>query len=282
MAPDNENREQDYEVLDDEPPRGGPARQQPPKGKITQKSAKMIWFICIAVSLLGVAAVVIDVVLDPLQRRVAPPDNGRIAPRPNQGRPVRPQQQLSEKEKLARSYGLGAYEQGQKIIASRAYDFVRLAVNEARESAELALQEDNRSDGYLWLDAWKKWYHASYALELFLHKWPFEMVNLPVANKYDQYDAFTDLSEEILQSEEAQQQFASYVLHLGMQGEVSDIERRIRDIAKAATVRSQSEELQPAKDKLKAAQDDRTFAEEDLTYVDRDPRGEDEPAPYME
>lgn len=282
MAPDNDNMPQDYEVLDDEAPRGGPPRNQPPKGKITQKSAKMIWIVCIAITLLGVAAVVVDIVLDPLKRRVPPPDNGRIAPGPQQPRPQPKGQQLSEKQLLAREYGRDSFLQGQTIIASRSYDFVRLAINQARQAAELALEEENRSDGDLWLDAWQKWYHASYALKLFEYKWPYSMANLPVASKYDQYEAFTDLSDELLKSEDAQREFASYVLSLGMQAEIDSIEARIRDIAKAATVRTQSEELQPAKDKLTAARNDGVFAEEDLEYVNRAPREEGEPAPYME
>jgi hypothetical protein len=256
----------------------------PGKGKISRKTAKRIWIISIAVCLLGVGAVAADLIFDPLQRHVKPPEP--TAQHPVQQRPQRQQpkrQELTEKQRLARQFGRAAWEKSREMQASRAYDFAMTAEKHAREAIEEARLEENSENEEKWIDAWVKWYNASYALELFKHKWPFDDTapGFPaLSRKFDEYRDFELMSDELLESDDMRAQFAAYVLYAQIQSRVDALRPSVRSDRVESVVHGESPEIEAARNRQSQAVEG-NFDEEDLAYVNRPPRDpETEPAPY--
>ncbi|MHC4841573.1 MAG: hypothetical protein ACYTDT_11590 [Planctomycetota bacterium] len=87
------------------------------KGQISQKKAKMIWFICIGVSVLCVGAMILHYALseDPV---VAPNRANRSGPRAG---PTRPVANLSPDEKRIKAFRSAVYKEMRLIQSSKAY-----------------------------------------------------------------------------------------------------------------------------------------------------------------
>jgi hypothetical protein len=270
--------------LDTEEAQGGPVKRPPPqpsagKGKISHKTAKMIWVVCIAICVVAVAAVVVDMTLDPLKRRTAV-DNGAES----SNLPVFPQKRdrpaLTEKQKLAREFAVGTNEKKKNMEGSRAYDFVRVAIKKARQTSEAAGKD--RGNEELWKEAWLAYYGGRYALELFRESWKFDGAKVPMVSSLDDMDSLEQLEEEELKSSEAQSHLAASLLYDGMDSELRAIERNMDPVAKASKVKADNDDVKLARKKWEAARDKREFDQADKDDVNRPPRGADEPPPYLD
>jgi hypothetical protein len=278
----------DYEELPDEAhggpvdkPAGRPSEQMraPTKGKISAQTAKRIWFLCIGISVLAIAAVVVDYVWDPLGRRpvIEGPGQANTTPDPT---PRKGKREPTEHEKLATQFMFGTNEKHKKMRDSRAYDIVRLAINDTRKAGEAAVADAGSGD--LWLDAWLKYYDARYKLELFRFRWPYDPAKTPFVGALDDRQAMLELTDEELKSEQGQSYLASNLHYNKMYGELSDFENKWSALAKAASVKNDNEEVKAARAKYEAARDNAEFTDEDKAKVKQEPRGPDEPPPYME
>jgi hypothetical protein len=277
----------DYEELPDEAhggpvdkPSGRPSERMgpPSKGKISAQSAKRIWFLCIGISVLAIAAVVVDYVWDPLGRRPVVDNPGQAnTPLPP---PRKDKREPSEHEKLATAFMFGTNEKHKKMRESRAYDIVRLAINETRKAGDAAVADAGNGD--LWLEAWLKYYDARYKLELFRFRWPHENATTPLVGALDDRQAMLDLTDDELKSEQGQSYLASKLHYDKMYGELSDFENKWSALAKASSVKNDNEEVKAARAKFEAARDNAEFTDEDKEKANQEPRGPDEPPPYLE
>ena len=262
----------------------------PTKGKITKKSAKLIWIICIGVSVLGVAAVLVDMLIDPLGRHnkgVANTtnigeggDNSRIPPRKRT-------EEKSQHEKNADAFTTAAYAHYKKAVGTRSYDFLRLAMNEMNKKFDIANEE--RSDKALWAEAWVAYYNAEYAVELYYHANNVDLND----TKFKPVPDFRDREQtEFLEDSDLLDPEAQRI-----QGIVQAVSNETTKIGKhnkllkafvvSANVLEDEDEairgpIDEAKAKLEAARNEKQFDQEDLEYVNRAPRGPDEPPPYID
>ncbi len=287
MVPDHDDdMTQDFEVLPDtDEARGGPvgkpggdATRAPSKGKISQQSARRIWFICIGVSVLAVAAVVVDVVFDPLKRRPVAVNTANHEPPPAPKKGNKPE--MTEHQKLATEFKFGTYELYKKMEGSRACDMARMAIRQAREAGEVA--KEDRDNAEAWQTAWKQLYHAFYTIELFKHRWPHDSQTTPFVGDLDDNEAILALEDEVLASQEMRSFLASSLLFEKMYVDLSTLERQWNGIAKASTVKTEDEDVKQARKKYEAARDKREFEQADIDAANQPPRGPDEPAPYLE
>lgn len=260
------------------------------KGKITQKSAKMIWIICIGVSVLGVAAVLVDMLVDPLGRHgkgvanttnIGEGDNGsRIPPR---NRP----QEKTQHEKNADAFTTAAYSHYKKAVGTRSYDFLRLAMNEMNKKFDIA--NEQRSDKALWSEAWVAYYEAEYAVELYYHANNVDLNN----TKFKPVPDFRDreqtefLEDSDLLDPEAQRIQGIVQAVSGETTKISKHNKLLKAFVVSANVLEDEDEairgpIDAAKAKLEAARAEKQFDQEDLDYVNQAPRGPDDPPPYID
>lgn len=258
------------------------------KGKITQKSAKLIWIICIGVSVLGVAAVLVDMLIDPLDRHKKAPEMTNVGGGQDNGPRMPPRDRTPEKtehQKNAETFTNAAYAHYKGAQGTRAYDFLRLAMKDMDEKFDVANKE--RSDEALWVDAWVAYYHAEYAVELYYaaHKVDLNDTTFKPVPDFRDREQTEFLEDEELLDPEAQR----------IQGIVQAVSKDTTDIGKhnkllkafvvSANVLDKEDingPINDAKAKLTAAREGREFVQEDLDYVNRDPRGPDEPPPYLD
>ncbi|MBZ0135871.1 MAG: hypothetical protein K8I27_05820 [Planctomycetes bacterium] len=266
---------------------GDPDDPSAPKRKITKKSARNIWIICILICVLGVGAVVADLVFgftkgDPpptIDNTGATGDGGHTLP-PRERRP-----ELTEHQKLAQTYTAEVHKHRSGAIGSRAYDFLRLAINDMNKTFDAANKDRSNDAG--WVDAWIAYYNAEYAAELFYH-----------ANGLDSSDAeFTRLSDyrdikevEFLEEDELkdpikQEKQGVYQAASDESTKINKHKKLLLAFVVSANVPDKEELNGPiveAKAKLAAARENQEFVQEDLDYVNRPPRGQDEPPPYID
>lgn len=259
----------------------------PTKGKITRKSAKLIWIICIAVSVLGVGAVLVDMLVDPLGRhkKSAPVANDPVQQNTPRMPPRRQAQELTAHQKLAKEFGVKAHDHYKTAVGSRSYDFVRLAIKRMNETYNAA--NENRAQAAGWVDAWVAFYEAEYAIELYNHV---NKIDTGIG-KFKPVTDYRDLAQcEILDESELKDPEAQRVqgFFQAIDPEATKINRHRKDLLAfvvASNVPDNQELNGPileAKERLKAARESRQFRQEDLDYVNREPRGDDEPIPYID
>jgi hypothetical protein len=269
---------------DENRPRGGP--KPPKKGKIAARTARNIWIACIVVSVLGGAAVVADLVWDPLKRR-GPRGSSTVAPPVIPGinginrQPRQPRQPLTEKQMLAREFAMQADRARRETYGTRVHDFVLVAVQRANLSRQAAL--DDRANEELWLEAWKAHYHALYALELYKHLFPFDVLSLPATDSLTDLKTLETAPDDELKDEELRRMFGYYIFYNDTKRPLDTAEQQMLSLQAARVVREREahrEAIEAAQARYEAARMERVFDEADLEDVNRPPRGEDEPAPY--
>ncbi|MCC7510467.1 MAG: hypothetical protein IT464_13985 [Planctomycetes bacterium] len=252
----------------------------PSKGKISHKSAKLIWIICIAVSVLGIAAFVLDIAFDAFGRRGTIDDSGNTVAniRPHNLPAKKSAETLTEHQVRARAFAVSAYEKGREMKKSRAYDYIRIAIKKVRLAQKAGM--DDRGNDELWIAAWQDWYQTVYALELFRYKWPYNMDNIPMVNSFKHYEGFEEMSEEALKNEDNEREIAAYLIYQELEHEINEVKKGMQQIAKASSMMT-SEAVKPARQKWEAARDEQKFEQSDLDDVNRAPRNPDkEPVPY--
>jgi len=263
------------------------AEQQSQKGKITKQSAKLIWIICIAITVLGVGAVAVDLIFDPLGRGKAPDDpaanNGQ--PAANRGGRTTPREILTEHQQKAVAYGIEVHKYRAQALGCRGYDLLRLKMKEMDKKFSTA--NETRTDDALWVEAWTAYYDAEYALELYF-----------AANKTNRLDnSFTLVSDyrdreecEILEDDELedpvrQRKQGVYQAVTSETKTLNNQKKKLTAFVVSANVLDKEEHkpaIDAAKAKFTAARDKQEFLPEDLEYVNRPPRGENEPPPYID
>jgi hypothetical protein len=159
----------------------------PPKGKITKKSARNIWIICIAICVLGIGLVLADMIFDVFGRgRGAGPApntaNNTASRQPGGGGTTR---ELTPREKLEREFKTDVINQMKEIQgSSKAWDFYWTAVQEFEHAYDIA-KELKSKDGSTpedrkaaWAEAIKFYYKAKYAGELFRYRYDEDRISM--------------------------------------------------------------------------------------------------------
>lgn len=252
------------------------------KGKITKKSAKLIWIICIAISVIGIGLFVADIAFDAFGRRAGVIENGTADNRqPHRLPPVNKKggQDLTEHQVRARGFAVQCFDKGREIKKSRAYDLARVRIKELREAQKAG--NDDRGNVDVWVAAWQKYYDTEVALELFTHKWPYNIDNIPLVSSFKDYEGFESLTMEQMDSDAVKFEVASYLVKQELDKEVKEVRKGMMQLAAGSNAMS-DERVKPAKAKWEKALEGQ-FEQEDLDYVSRPPRDPDkEPAPYLE
>ena len=156
----------------------------PPKGKITQKSAKLIWAVCILVVVLGVGAVVVDYVWDPLGRHQAKGGAANNAGTAQTNRTPPPRKSKSPEEILQDEFITAVSRKMSQMNASKAWDFywtAQLEFEYVYEQMKKARNDENateeqRAEAYA--NAIKHYYKAKYAAVLFMHQYDKDNISL--------------------------------------------------------------------------------------------------------
>lgn len=145
----------------------------PPKGKISQKSAKLIWIICIAIVVLGLGLVVADYKFDFFDRNTGPAPAPNNAGAANTTRRPPPREQLSEEEQMQLDFKKAVIGMMSEMDKSKAWDFYWTSVLEydhAYDEMIAAKNKEGIADEELegaYAEAIKSYYKAKYAAELF-------------------------------------------------------------------------------------------------------------------
>lgn len=149
-----------------------PPAYDPNKGKISAKSAKQIWFICIAITVLGLGAVGADIAFDPLGRRNKGQQinsnnkAGNTAKKDN--RPKDPVSELAEN--FNRSVGM----EMSRLRQKKPFKFYQTAYNKfvgTRSMAYDAMADKETSKAareQAWAEVYNDYYQAQYAKNLFM------------------------------------------------------------------------------------------------------------------
>jgi hypothetical protein len=252
-------------------PAGGPAGSSDdrPKGKITKKQAKLIWIVCIAITVLGLGAVIVDIAVDPLNRHVPQEVGGQQGgAQQNRGSgvpPRRKQEDLSAHQLMAREFAQAANAFRVQAQESDIYEDSWNTLQNALD-AQRAAQEE-RSDEELWAEAWRQYLQAAYLVELFHHLHAYDDRDLPLVSNLRDYAAMEDMTEEELQSESIQSALGFYTAHQTLRNQVDGLRRTFREIAVSNNVFNRDEykeELGALRERLENAGNNGEFDEEDL------------------
>jgi hypothetical protein len=142
----------------------------PAKGKITKKSARNIWIICIVICVLGVGAVVADLIFGFTKKDPVAANNA--APRDNRGS-LPPSRVETPRQKLEKEFRADVSARAAAMDASRAWDFYWTAVLEFEDAwndaAKLKSAEGTSQEALEegWAIAIKHYYKVRYAILLF-------------------------------------------------------------------------------------------------------------------
>lgn len=262
----------------------------PTKGKITHKQAKMIWAVCIAISVLGIGMFVADYAFNLFGRHAEGDTAGTPEPTPKNKPKERNEPRKSAKEIAADEFTAAVKAQQAQMRKTRAYDFMMIAYHDMLEKRDLAIKvkgdEGSTSEQVTaaWVDAINAYLHADYAVQLFLWKygaqWFEEGVDL------NDRAAVEYLWEGgLLEDEENRTKQAAYSSASFYEREINKFHSDVLRYDLSAQKVWGSDD--PAiKDLLKAASDkkdgsyDGKFLPEDIEYVnqpDRDPAVEPDP-----
>jgi hypothetical protein len=261
---------------DDETP-GMDAR----KGKITQNSAKKIWFICIAITVLGVAAVAVDYFIDPLKRRGGDGGGGaRTNTESGNGdrRNTAPRENLTPEQKLQREFLNAVIYKMKEMDASKAWDFYWVSYLEFDDTYDKAatLKKKEGVDQAELEEAWaiaiKHYYKARYAGELFKYRFDEGFISkeyMPISLSGDDV---TFLDEETLRNNKARTYQAAYSK---IDAKSTSINLFKTDVLKSELTAQKVFESTEWSDKhfgqykalWEAATGERTFPQEDLDFV---------------
>jgi hypothetical protein len=241
------------------PPNNGPR----PKGKISQSQAKLIWIVCIAITVLGLGAVGVDLFLDPLGRRVPQPVVEQ--PQPPQQPRTRPQQQLTEHQLLARQFAHKANEFRQEVVRSDIHEATFQKIQDARDA--LGAAQNDRAENELWARTWREYYQAAYLFELFKHLYPFDDLDVPLVSNLQDVASMEAMTEAELNSVVSQRALGYYLPTEALRGQLESIRRSLRELSVAQNVRNNEqfkEELSALEQRFHNARDNGEFDPADL------------------
>ena len=149
-----------------------PPAYDPNKGKISARSAKQIWIICIAITVFGLSAVVVDYVFDPMGRRnKGNPINGNTKAGNTAKKDDRPKDPLSE---LAENFNRSVGMEMSRLRQKKPFKFYQTAYNKfvgTRSMAYDAMADKETSKAArekAWAEVYNDYYQAQYAKNLFM------------------------------------------------------------------------------------------------------------------
>lgn len=177
------------------------------KGKISHKSAKLIWIICIAITVLGVGAFVADVAFDLFGRRKGANTTAVNTDTPRSNRTGLPPREARSPRQQAEDDFQGAVVTMMKQMEdSRAWDLYWLSFLEFDAAYDKAIElkkADSTGEELeaAWAETIRCYYKTRYASELFKHRYDRNEISLdffPI-NISDR-GQYADLTTEQLQS----------------------------------------------------------------------------------
>lgn len=157
-------------------PAGGegeePPVYDPNKGKISAKSAKQIWIICIGITVLGLGAVGADLALDPFGRRGnSAASNANNRPKNTPKTDNRPKDAVGER---AENFKRTVEMEQTRLMQKKPYKFYRDAYHKFRNtrSAAFDAKADEKSSTAdrqkAWAEVYRDYFAVQYAKNLFL------------------------------------------------------------------------------------------------------------------
>ncbi|MCG3182375.1 MAG: hypothetical protein ICCCNLDF_00437 [Planctomycetes bacterium] len=182
-------------------------QDQAGKGKISHKSAKMIWIICIAITVLGLAAVIADVAFDAFGRRAGGNTTPVNADNPRTNRTgLPPKDNKSPREQAEDDFQGAVVTMMKQMESSKAWDLYWVSFLEFDSAYDKAIEMKKAGApgeelDAAWAETIRCWYKTRYASELFKHHFDRNQVSLdffPI-NIQDRAQ-YSDLSTEQLQS----------------------------------------------------------------------------------
>jgi hypothetical protein len=257
-----------------------PGEENAPKGKITKSSAKLIWIVCLTITVVGVAVVLIDMIWDPLGRKGvesvgnAEANNGAGGDRRN----TAPRENLTPEQKLQREFLNAVIYKMKEMDASKAWDFYWVSYLEFDDTYDKAatLKKKEGVDQAELEEAWaiaiKHYYKARYAGELFKYRFDEGFISkeyMPISLSGDDV---TFLDEETLRNNKARTYQAAYSK---IDAKSTSINLFKTDVLKSELTAQKVFESTEWSDKhfgqykalWEAATGERTFPQEDLDFV---------------
>jgi hypothetical protein len=253
------------------------------KGKITKSSAKLIWIICIAITVLGVAAVLVDMLWDPLGRKSVAGGSTNASSNDGGGggrRNSPPREDLSPEQKLQREFLSAVIARMKEMDASKAWDFYWVSYLEFDDAYDKAatLKKKEGVDPVELEEAWaiaiKHYYKARYAGELFKYRFDEDYISkeyMPISLSGDEV---TFLDAETLRDNKARTYQAAYSK---IDAKSTSINLFKTDILKSELTAQKVYESQEWSDKhfghyktlWDAATGERKFPQEDVDFVNQ-------------
>lgn len=248
------------------------------KGKVSAKQAKLIWIICIAICVLGPAAVAVHYFF--IRKAPEAPQNTGTA----RANTTPKAKEMTPRQILEQKYINASTAKKNEIQRSRAYDLLLVAWRDARNARKAAM--DNGEDKALWMKAYETHFRAA-TIEKLLH-FTFKPDPDKITLGPNELGSPSDMewySDEDLQNP-AQIQAQGYQLAVNNIAKLIN-ENKVMIQSKAVAGAMWNDEVYgPQLKKWQAdmieAGEKGTFKQEDLDYVNRPPRGPDEPPPDMD
>lgn len=248
------------------------------KGKVSAKQAKLIWIICIAICILGPAAVAVHYFF--IRKAPEPSQNTGTARANTTPKP----KELTPRQILEQKYVLACAEKRKEIQLSRAYDLLLVAWRDAREARKAAM--DTSEDKALFLKAYETHFRAATMEKLLQHTFKVDTSRLTLgANELGAPSEMEWYKDEDLQDPEQilAQGYALAVANIAKQINENKINIQSKAIASAMwNDENYGPQLKKWQAEVIEAEKNGVFRQEDLDYVNRPPRGPDEPAPYLD
>jgi hypothetical protein len=263
------------------PPEEGQYAEPGGKGKISHKSAKLIWIVCIAITVLGVGAFVADVAFDLFGRRKGANTTQVNTDTPRSNRTGLPPRESRNPRQQAEDDFQGAVVTMMKQMEdSKAWDLYWLSFLEFDAAYDKAIEQKKAGAAGQELDAaWAEtircWYKTRYASELFKHHFDRNDVSLdffPI-NISDR-GQYADLTTEQLQNADIRTYQAAHAKIDTKSAKVNKFQTDVLKYDLAASNVAQNTEWETKvfgeyKEKWKAASapSGKRFDETDLEFV---------------
>jgi hypothetical protein len=149
-----------------------PPAYDPNKGKISSRASMQIWIVCIAITVLGLGAVAVDAIFDPLGRRNNAISNANNKPKnTNKAASNAPKDPVAERaETFKRTVDMDM----QRVRNSKAYKAYQAAYYKFREARSNAIgaradEKASRADRQkAWAEVYREYYTVKYWSILFI------------------------------------------------------------------------------------------------------------------
>lgn len=167
VPPSQPDSTDDVEEVLEEPP-----AYDPNKGKISSRASMQIWIVCIAITVLGLGAVAVDAIFDPLGRRNNSISNANNKPNNTKKTPSNaPKDPVAERaENFMRTVNMDM----QRVRNSKAYKAYQAAYYKFREARTNAIglgadKEAKTADrNKAWAEVYREYYTVKYWSVLFI------------------------------------------------------------------------------------------------------------------